>query len=496
MSSSTSHSGKRKRSSSHLAASSIPKSSTTDLLQPSSRDASGEDADEPTPAANPSISSKHKKSAPPMDASANPPSKRARTRSTATGNTSPATPHNGTSPSTPSTNYNKTHDVRNEDPGEPSETTEESIDIEKRMKRHARTLYRTPSLAATVRTASAASVAAQQEGRMKPPERAGLQDPAGYHTNPPPTGRPRKGLTVLTGAERSETKHQIDYVAHDDLPYGAAEGDDIYAPIKAQGKFLVTQRTEGVSTTGIITHIVRDYEKYITRQLKRGTSRQELNVSWLKKNELDIKRHVAELRDSIKNNWSATGQELGKELRQFWLNSRPSSPARNSVDGSVGGFGFGGNNRGAGAGATSPGNHNNSNNSHNGYFGIGAGSRTQLGRLEMPGRSESPGVGPGRSEDFATGYSLGLIGGVRAWMTRSLTSLHDTDNHADAALSSPSGSDEDRENGNNKRNASRNTSTQQQQQGEERGRTKETSGSATATASGSGSGVAEGLTSS
>jgi cytidyltransferase-like protein len=87
----------------------------------------------------------------------------------------------------------------------------------------------------------------------------------------------RKGLTVLSGKERAETlrhcrwvdeviencpwivtpefleEHQIDYVAHDDLPYGADEGDDIYAPIKAAGKFLVTQRTEGVSTTGIIT---------------------------------------------------------------------------------------------------------------------------------------------------------------------------------------------------------------------------------------------------
>lgn len=90
----------------------------------------------------------------------------------------------------------------------------------------------------------------------------------------------RKGLTVLSGAERAETirhckwvdevlpncpwivtpdfidEHQIDYVAHDDLPYGADEGDDIYAPIKAQGKFLVTQRTEGVSTTGVITRYV------------------------------------------------------------------------------------------------------------------------------------------------------------------------------------------------------------------------------------------------
>lgn len=89
----------------------------------------------------------------------------------------------------------------------------------------------------------------------------------------------RKGLTVLSGKERAESvrhckwvdeviedcpwiisdapgfmeKHQIDYVAHDDIPYGADEGDDIYKPIKEAGKFLVTQRTEGVSTTGIIT---------------------------------------------------------------------------------------------------------------------------------------------------------------------------------------------------------------------------------------------------
>ncbi|KFX91440.1 hypothetical protein V490_05900, partial [Pseudogymnoascus sp. VKM F-3557] len=160
----------------------------------------------------------------------------------------------------------------------------------------------------------------------------------------------RKGLTVLSGQERAETvrhckwvdevidncpwivtpafleEHQIDYVAHDDLPYGADEGDDIYKPIKEAGKFLVTQRTEGVSTTGIITKVVRDYEKYIARQFKRGTSRQELNVSWLKKNELDLKRHVGEIRDSIRANWTSTGQELGKELQRFWQPSRPASP--------------------------------------------------------------------------------------------------------------------------------------------------------------------------
>ncbi|KAF7846125.1 hypothetical protein BT93_L5216, partial [Corymbia citriodora subsp. variegata] len=165
----------------------------------------------------------------------------------------------------------------------------------------------------------------------------------------------RKGLTVLSGKERAETvrhckwvdevvedcpwivtvdfleKHKIDYVAHDDLPYGADEGDDIYKPVKEKGMFLVTQRTEGVSTTGIITKIVRDYEAYISRQLKRGTTRQELNISWLKKNELDIKRHVNEIRDTIRTNWTTTGQELGKELRQFWQPSRQNSPARTST---------------------------------------------------------------------------------------------------------------------------------------------------------------------
>jgi choline-phosphate cytidylyltransferase len=248
----------------------------------------------------------------------------------------------------------------------------------------------------------------------------------------------RKGLTVLSGAERAESvrhckwvdevvpncpwivtpefieEHKIDYVAHDDLPYGAAEGDDIYAPIKAQGKFLVTQRTEGVSTTGVITRyvpprtlavpsnvcrIVRDYDRYISRQFKRGASRQELNVSWLKKNELEIKRHVSELRDSIMTNWSNTGQELGRELRQLW-NSRPNSPAptaRNSVDYM------------SSRGVVSP-----------------TGNKSHVSRVEALGRPESIN---GREPDFATGYSLGLIGGVRAWVCHPLDYFGQTANN-------------------------------------------------------------------
>ena len=228
----------------------------------------------------------------------------------------------------------------------------------------------------------------------------------------------RKGLTVLSAKERAESvrhckwvdevvedcpwiiadhpefmeKYKIDYVAHDDIPYGADEGDDIYAPIKKQGKFLVTQRTEGVSTTGIITKIVRDYDKYIARQLKRGTSRQELNVSWLKKNELDIKRNVAELRDSVKNNWATTGQELTREFRQFWekSTSRPASPAPHSRERSDG-------DRVKQGAMTSP------------------TALSHLTHLDTP-KSNANGTNTA-SSDFAAGYSLGLIGGVRSWVS-------------------------------------------------------------------------------
>ncbi|KAG8631259.1 hypothetical protein KVT40_000399 [Elsinoe batatas] len=269
----------------------------------------------------------------------------------------------------------------------------------------------------------------------------------------------RKGLTVLSAKERAESvrhcrwvdeviedcpwvvtpefleKHSIDFVAHDDIPYGAAEGDDIYMPIKAEGKFLVTQRTEGVSTTGIITKIVRDYESYIARQLQRGESRKELNISWMKKNELDIKRHVHEIRESIKQNWSTTGQELGKEFRQFWMPgmSRPGSPA---VGGSV----------------------------NDPETGSVRGRKRKSDFLTSPvtpadeRTARSPGawsrfsVGTGGrgDRDFVAGYAMGLLGSVRGWMQRNrrnlMTSEEGQTEHTD--LLSPRESSSEGEDGN------------------------------------------------
>lgn len=250
----------------------------------------------------------------------------------------------------------------------------------------------------------------------------------------------RKGLTVLSAKERAESvrhckwvdevvedcpwvidvdflsKHNIDYVAHDDIPYGASEGDDIYKPIKEQGKFLVTQRTEGVSTTGIITKVVRDYEKYISRQFKRGTSRQELNVSWLKKNELDIKRHVGELRDNIRQNWTTTGQELSRELKQFWQPSRQNSPAPSLRSMTP-----------RGSGAKSP-------------LAQDRLNPMDAALASTPGGSSSANsINQKQSnKDFAAGYAMGLIGGVKGWMQGS-----NRRNLSDSRAPSPSNSGED-----------------------------------------------------
>ena len=48
-----------------------------------------------------------------------------------------------------------------------------------------------------------------------------------------------------TVTEEYLTKHKIDFVAHDDIPYTSVDSDDVYSYIKSKGMFLTTNRTEG-----------------------------------------------------------------------------------------------------------------------------------------------------------------------------------------------------------------------------------------------------------
>jgi len=91
------------------------------------------------------------------------------------------------------------------------------------------------------------------------------------------------------------------YVAREDLPYPCGDIADMYAPIKEKGRFLPTERTEGVSTTDLIMRIIRDYEFYVKRNIKKGCTAEELNITNEKYEKLKIQIAIEQEQEK-KNN--------------------------------------------------------------------------------------------------------------------------------------------------------------------------------------------------
>jgi len=112
-------------------------------------------------------------------------------------------------------------------------------------------------------------------------------------------------------------KHNIDYVAHDDIPYSAGakkkdESADIYINVKKAGRFRATQRTEGVSTTDLIVRILQNYEDYVDRSLRRGVRPEDLNIGHMKANSIQMKKRI--------QRWS---EKATDELTKVTLTDRP-----------------------------------------------------------------------------------------------------------------------------------------------------------------------------
>ena len=143
-----------------------------------------------------------------------------------------------------------------------------------------------------------------------------------------------KGRTVMTDVERYEAirhcryvdeiirdapwkitdefleEHKIDFVAQDSTPYVTSETDDLYKGVKEMGLFVATKRTEGISTSDIVARIVKDYDLYVRRNLERGYTAKELNISFLNEKKILIQSKI----DQIKHK----GRKVKGDFIQKW----------------------------------------------------------------------------------------------------------------------------------------------------------------------------------
>jgi len=165
-----------------------------------------------------------------------------------------------------------------------------------------------------------------------------------------------KGKTVMTESERKESvrhckwvdeivcpspwiidlsfleQQRIDFVLHDPAPYPSGDVADVYGFVKERGQFIATQRTEGISTSDLINRIVRDYDEFVLRNLKRGYKREELNVGFFKEQQIKMKDNLkdvgAQLKhisdevikkpvSEVKSNLQHNVQDIGDKLKEW-----------------------------------------------------------------------------------------------------------------------------------------------------------------------------------
>jgi len=63
--------------------------------------------------------------------------------------------------------------------------------------------------------------------------------------------------------------------------------------------FKETQRTDGISTSDIILRIIKDYDMYVWRSLKRGYNSKDLGISAFKAQRIKLKNQYQEFKESL-----------------------------------------------------------------------------------------------------------------------------------------------------------------------------------------------------
>lgn len=151
-----------------------------------------------------------------------------------------------------------------------------------------------------------------------------------------------KGATVFNEVERAESlrhcryvdevvegpwiiradfvaAHGIDYVCHDD--HGIDKPDFLYREVLEMGKFIPTKRTKGVSTTKIITNILRNYDEYVIRNCDRGVSEGDMNMNFLNISRFRVMKKKRELERELREEFDMMKEEFMVALR-FWERKR------------------------------------------------------------------------------------------------------------------------------------------------------------------------------
>lgn len=159
-----------------------------------------------------------------------------------------------------------------------------------------------------------------------------------------------KGISVMNAQERAESarhckyvdevvanciwvltedfmeKYDIWFAVHDDEPYAIKPKgpvipilkesadvnptDDLYAFLKDSMRFIISHRTPGISTSALIKKLLYNYENFLERNINRGMTAKDLNISPIKFNFIKFKNKLNDKFAEIKQDFKKMKSEF------------------------------------------------------------------------------------------------------------------------------------------------------------------------------------------